>query len=58
MGVVLVVVAPVAVLLGCAALIDWRRRRRRRLRASEDVGAELRAHNDAEGHRHHPTGAA
>jgi hypothetical protein len=56
MGVVLVVVMPVAVLLGWAALIDWRRRRRRRLRAEdEDVGAALRAHSSAEGTRHHPT---
>jgi hypothetical protein len=57
MGVFLVIVVPLVALLGWVAVIDWRRRRRRRLfGASEDVRAQIAAGLDAESRRYHPTG--
>jgi len=57
MGVFLVIVAPLAALLGLAAVLDWKRRRRRRLGVTDDdVKAQLLARNDAESRRYHPSG--
>jgi hypothetical protein len=57
MGIFLAIVAPLAALLGWAAVIDWKRRRRRRhAGVTDDVKAQLLARTDAESRRYHPTG--
>jgi hypothetical protein len=58
MGIFLVIVALLAASLCWAAVIDWKRRRRRRLGATDDVKAQLLARNDAEGRRYHPSGGS
>jgi hypothetical protein len=56
MGIFLVIVAPLAAVLGWAAMTEWKRRRRHRSGVADDVKAQLRAQNDAESRRYHPTG--
>jgi len=57
MGVLLVIAVPVAALFGWAILSDWRRRRRRStVIANDDVKAQLRARNESESGRTHPSG--
>jgi hypothetical protein len=59
MGVLLVIVAPLAAVLGWVAVTEWRgRRRRRHLGGTDDVKAQLRARTDAESRRYHPTGGS
>jgi hypothetical protein len=58
MGIFLVIVAPLAAVLGWVAVTDWRRRRRRRHLGESDVKAQLLARTDAESRRYHPTGGS